>query len=374
MDGSLSLADRVLARTQGALAAAAIGLPPSLLRRCAGAPVRRDGLALDPEAQLFLRLHGLTPAPPLSEQSPAQARRRMTRDTLSVRGALPQLAAIRELGIPGAAGPIPARLYEPHGGPPGGLLVYYHGGGFVVGDLDSHEATCRLLARWSGARVLAVDYRLAPEHPFPAAADDAWSAFAYAVHGDELGADPRRVAVGGDSAGGNLAAGVAQRAARDGGPAPALQLLIYPWLDLSRKRRSYELFGEGFYLTEADLDAYAHHYVARATDVTDPRCSPLLARELAGVAPAFIATAGFDPLRDEGEEYAEALLTAGTPAILRRFPGFIHAFIAAAGVSRNSRDALIEIAGATRAMFAALDAPRLATANEHSGVTARLRQ
>jgi acetyl esterase len=168
-----------------------------------------------------------------------------------------------------------------------------------------------------------------------------------------LGADPQRVGVGGDSAGGNLAAVVSQLAARDGGPAPALQLLIYPATDFSRRRRSRELFGEGFLLTNSEMDWFETNYLGvERTHARDPRASPLLAEDLSGLAPAYVVTAAFDPLRDEGEEYAEALRAAGTPVTLRRFPGFIHAFIAGAGVSRNSRDALVEIAGATRAMFA----------------------
>jgi acetyl esterase len=161
------------------------------------------------------------------------------------------------------------------------------------------------------------------------------------------------VGVGGDSAGGNLAAVVSQLAARDGGPAPALQLLIYPATDFSCRRRSRELFSEGFLLTNSEMDWFETNYLgAERTYASDPRASPLLAGDLSGLAPAYIVTAAFDPIRDEGEEYAEALRAAGTPVTLRRFPGFIHAFIAAAGVSRNARDALVEIAGATRAMFA----------------------
>jgi acetyl esterase len=145
-----------------------------------------------------------------------------------------------------------------------------------VCDLDTHDHTCRLLALAFGVRVLSVEYRLAPEHRFPAAAQDAWTAFRFAAdHAAELGADPARIAVGGDSAGGNLAAGVAQCAVRAGGPAPALQLLLYPWLDLSRKRRSYELFGQGFYLSENDLDWYAGQYLGELAHAGDPRCSPL---------------------------------------------------------------------------------------------------
>jgi acetyl esterase len=161
--------------------------------------------------------------------------------------------------------------------------------------------------------------------------------------------------VGGDSAGGNLSAVAAQLAARDGGPAPVLQLLIYPATDFSRRRRSRELFGEGFLLTNQEMDWFETNYLgAERTHATNPRASPLLADDLSGLAPAYVVTAAFDPLRDEGEEYANALAAAGTRVLLRRFPGFIHAFVAAAGVSRSARDAVVEIAGVTRAMFAGI--------------------
>ena len=189
-----------------------------------------------------------------------------------------------------------------------------------------------------------------------------------------LGADPGRVGVGGDRAGGNLAAAVSQLAARDGGPAPVLQLLIYPATDFTSRRRSRELFGEGFLLTSAEMDWFKENYLGNETDARDPRASPLLAENLSGLAPALIVTAAFDPLRDEGEDCAKALRAAGTRVTLRRFPGFIHAFIAAAGVSRACRDAVIESAGATRGMFgvstpplAGVPAPRAPATVVHGG-------
>jgi acetyl esterase len=214
--------------------------------------------------------------------------------------------------------------------------------------------------------VLAIDYRLAPENPFPAAVEDARAALRWAcAHARELGADPRRIGVAGDSAGANLAAVASQLAARDGGPAPVLQLLIYPATDCTRRRRSRELFSEGFFLTGSQMDWFEASYLGSVGDASgrDPRASPLLAEDLSGLPPAMVVTAGFDPLRDEGEDYAEALHAAGTPAMLRRFPGFVHGFIGAAGVSRACRDAVVEIAGATRAMFAE-SRPEAARASE----------
>jgi acetyl esterase len=198
-----------------------------------------------------------------------------------------------------------------------------------------------------------VDYRLAPEHPFPAAVEDGLAALGWAAeHAAGLGADPGRVAVAGDSAGGNVAAVAAWQAVRDGGPAPAAQALVYPATDLARRWRSEELFGGGFLLTRELMDWFAEQYVGGA-DPTDSRLSVLRADGLGGVAPALVVTAGFDPLRDEGEAYAEALRAAGVaPVVLRRFPGLVHGFCNAIGTSRAAREALIEVAGALRALLA----------------------
>jgi acetyl esterase len=353
MDGSLSPAQTALGRAQGAFLRALLGLPAPLIRALAGRPLTCDGQRLDPEAQLSLRLMALNRSAELKTLTPPAARRRVARDTLSVGGRAPPVSAVESVSITGGEQPLRGRLYDPGTATGSGLLVYFHGGGFVVCDLDTHDHTCRLLALASGARVLSVDYRLAPEHRFPAAAQDAWTAFAFAAdRAAQLGADPARLAVGGDSAGGNLAAGVAQHAVRAGGPAPALQLLLYPWLDLSRKRRSYALFGQGFYLSEDDLDWYTGQYLDDCAHAGDPRCSPLLATELAGVAPAFIATAGFDPLRDEGEEYAMRLRAAGVPAALQRHAGLFHGFANAVGVGRAGREAVLAAGGALRLALA----------------------
>jgi acetyl esterase len=343
----MTASDRVVAWIQGAITRGLLALPARVVRALAGRPLVRDEQRLEPEAQLMLRLMALSRPPELKRLTPAQGRRRVARDTRTVGGRGPRMASVRPVKIAGGEQPLEARLYNP--GEDGGLLVYFHGGGFVVGDLDTHDPTCRFLAHAAGVRVLAVDYRLGPEHRFPAAADDAWVAFTVAAErAAELGASADRLVVAGDSAGGNLAAGVAQRVARSGGPTPRLQLLFYPWLDLSRKRRSYRLFGEGFYLTEDDLDWYASHYVGEPADVHDPRCSPLLADDVAGVAPAFIATAGFDPLRDEGEEYAARLREAGVPAAVHRQAGLFHGFVNAVGVGRSGREAVLAAAGAVR--------------------------
>ena len=255
----------------------------------------------------------------------------------------------------GADGPLHARLYVPtEENGRSDLLVYFHGGGFVVCDLDTHDNLCRLLARESGVRVLSVDYRLAPEHRFPAAFGDAIAAFQDAsARADQLAGPGARVAVGGDSAGGNLAVGVCLAALSGSGPAPAFQVLFYPWLDLSRKRPAHTHFGSGYLLTEANLDWYAANYLEDPAQAQDVRCSPLLAERLEGLSPAYLASAGFDPLRDDGEEYVRRLHEAGVPAALRRYPGSIHGFANLLGVGRLGRDPVLEAAGALRVGLAA---------------------
>jgi acetyl esterase len=331
-------------------------LPPAAQVRLSGKPpVCIDGNVLAPEAQLTLALLARRGGMSADMPSAEEARRERRRLAAVFAGKPEPVGAVAELQIEAEA-PLRARHYAPlESGRVDPLLVFFHGGGFTYGDLDTHDGVCRLLCLHAGAHVLAIDYRLAPEHPFPAAVEDARVALSWASeHAHELGADPGSIGVGGDSAGGNLAAVAAQLAARDGGPAPVLQLLIYPATDSTRQRRSRELFGEGFFLTSSQMDWFESNYLGSPGDANgqDPRASPLLAKDLSGLAPAIVVTAGFDPLRDEGEDYAEALRAAGTPALLRRFPGFVHGFIGAAGVNRACRDALVEIAGATRAMFA----------------------
>ncbi len=342
---ALSAADRARAGAAKALFA----LPPAAQRRIAGGrPVVRDGLTLDPEVQLALFLLEQEGAPPLEQLTPAEGRAQISHDAALFAGTKIPVAEVGELTVAGAAGPLRARRYVPEGhAAPGPLLVYFHGGGWVVGDLDTHDQTCRLLARHAGAVVVAVDYRLAPEHPFPAAVDDALAAFRdVAARSAELGADPARIAVGGDSAGGHLSAVTSLQAARDGGPAPAFQLLIYPAVDAAEEHRSYDLFADGFFLTRSDMRWYHRHFLPAGVDRRDPRVSPLHAADLAGVAPAYVVTAGFDPLRDEGEAYAARLRTAGVRVALRRQSGLIHGFVNMVGMGRAGRAATLEVAGA----------------------------
>ncbi len=360
------------------MARALMGLPPALQLRLSGKPpIELDGDRLAPDIQLMLALNERRGDPPLYTLTPQQARLSRRRQAAIYAGPPAAVAAVTDLEID-AEVRLPARHYAPaERGGPHPLLVYYHGGGFVFGDLDTHDGVCRMLCRHAGAHVLAVDYRLAPEHPFPAPVEDARAALAWAYENAErLGADPGLVGVGGDSAGGNLSAVVSQLAARDGGPAPVMQLLIYPVTDLTRRTRSRDLFADGFLLTDPEMDWFESNYLGSERSVaSDPRVSLLVAEDLSGLAPALVATAAFDPLRDEGEAYAEALRAAGTEVALRRFPGFIHAFVNLGGISRGCRDALAEIGGSARAMFAAAAARRdagesLAPSGSRSGASA----
>ena len=295
----------------------------------AGRTVTVDGNTLDTTVQLMLagqKLVGIDGG----TNNVAAARAQLRYLSGGFRQAIP-VAAVRDLTVTGGDGEIPARHYVPPtstADTAAPLLVFFHGGGFVIGDLDSHDDLCRLICRDAGVHVLSVDYRLAPEHKAPAAADDGFAAYRWArEHAAELGADPDRVAVGGDSAGGNIAAVVAQRARAEGVPQPALQLLIYPWTNPSGETRSQTLFASGYFLTKADIEWFADKYVTGASvQITDPVVSPLLADDLSGLAPALVLTGGFDPLRDEGVAYAEALRAAGVAVDLRQAGALIHGF------------------------------------------------
>jgi len=332
-------------RTLPIAARGLLALPAPVQRTLAGRPPAHAA-GLEPDAWLVARLAERESVPP-GALPVDQARRRfaMVLAPLSIRPRLPLTAGERT--VAGAVGPLPARLYVPHGAEtPGPLLVYFHGGGWVEGSAATHEPSCRLLAHLAGVRVLSVDYRLAPEHPFPAAADDALAAYRdVRARAAELGADPARIAVGGDSAGGNLAA-VTALALRGAADAPAFQLLIYPGLDMTRKRASRLRFGEGFVLTEENMTWYEDQYVPDRDRRDDPRVSPMVAPDLAGVAPAHVATALADPLRDEGEEYAARLRAAGVPVAVYRHPQ-IHGFFNLTAM-RSGLRGLTLIAGALR--------------------------
>lgn len=316
-----------------------------------GRAVTIDGKTLDPTLRLTLAAQRAMGVNGLVVGDDAVASRAQLRETTAGLGGGDIHVDVRDIVLPGPAGDIAARHYRPTGDGAKPLLVFYHGGGFVIGDLDSHDAICRLTCRDGDIAVLSVDYRLAPEHPAPAALDDALAAFRWAHdHAAELGGIAGRVAVGGDSAGGNLAAAVALRARDDGGPAPVLQWLIYPVTDCTARTRSRTLYGDGFLLTKHDIDWFTDQYLGRSQlDPTDPLVSPLLAGDLSGLPPALVAVAGFDPLQDEGEAFAAALREAGVVVDLRQMPSLTHAFINLFPLGGGSATATSELISALRA-------------------------
>jgi len=310
---------------------------------------------VDPAIGSMLQALADMGAPSLATGDVAGARQRFSFMTTGLRdpATMARVASTEDIAVPGAAAPVRARVYRPEGRPQAlPTLVFFHGGGFVIGDIDSHDDQARLLCARADVVVLSVDYRLAPEAKAPAAARDCWAATQWAVeHVAELGGDPARVAVGGDSAGGNLAALVAI-AARDAGVALAAQLLLYPSVDFNPDADypSRTDNGDGYFLTAEDMLWFAGHYLPEGGDPADPSFSPAYA-DLTGVAPAIIATAEFDPLRDEGEAYAGALEKAGVPVVLRRYDAMVHGFFGFGLLSPAAAEAVEEICAELASML-----------------------
>ncbi len=283
-------------------------------------------MPVKPEVQQFLDLIASLPGPPPTELSPDE-----NRTGFAALAATPgeDVASTTDQVVEGSGGSFGVRVYRPLGTTPDEtlpVLVWFHGGGFVIGDLETAHSQCCALANEARVAVVSVDYRLAPEHPFPAAVDDAFDAVAWvADHAAELHVDAGRVAVGGDSAGGNLAAVVSQMAKAAGGPSIAFQLLVYPVTDLAMRHPSHAENGEGYFLTHDMMVWFTHQYLG-GRDISNPRVSPLLAADLSGLPPALVITAEFDPLRDEGEEYAAKLAQAGGTVEQVRYDGEIHGF------------------------------------------------
>jgi acetyl esterase/lipase len=330
----------------------ACGLSPRVMRRLIGPPPRLDGQELAPDIQMMLALAKATGEISLVEgRTVEQARTESREGARVVTGPPRPMARVESVTIPGPGGELPARLYVALGTPrpPQPLLVYFHGGGWVVGDLDTHDGLCRFLAAHSGCRVLSVDYRRAPEHPFPAPLEDAVAAFTWAhENAVELGADPTRIAVGGDSAGGNLSTALCLQL-RDGGvPLPAMQLLLYPVTDVVGGQQSRDTFAEGFFLTRDDMEWFESHYIPDGIDDDEPRASMMRAPDVSGLPPAYVATAGFDPLRDEGEIYAKRMREAGVQVVLQRHPGLIHGFANFTSICPSAHTAMLEVAGVLR--------------------------
>ena len=309
-------------------------------------------MALDPQAKAVIEAAAKAGRPAYHQLAPKDARQ-LFRETRPLSTPTPpELGSVRNLNADGPQGQIPLRVYRLAGGAastPLPVYVYFHGGGWVIGDLETHDVICRQLTAASEACVISVDYRLAPEHKFPAAVDDAWAATRWIVaNAGALGVDSTRLAVGGDSAGGNLAAVVALMARDAGGPAIALQVLIYPVTDLGAESTSYDALGEGYQLTRESMRWFRAHYLGAPSDGGDWRASPLRAKSLAGLPPALIVTAGFDPLRDEGEAYAARLREAGVLVDYVCFGGMIHGFAAMGKVLGTAHRAVALIGGALR--------------------------
>ncbi len=309
-------------------------------------------MPLDPQAKAVLDQFASMGGPQLHEMSVAQARE-LILGMVALGGEPESIVRIENRTVPGPAGQIPVRIYTPVGTAPFPVLVYFHGGGWVIGNLDTHDGICRSLANRVGCLVVSVDYRLAPEHTFPAAPEDCYAATRWlAEHAGSLGGDKGRIAVGGDSAGGNLAAVVALMARDRGGPKLAFQLLVYPATDTDFETRSYRENSEGYFLTRADMVWFWNHYAPRDEDRRNPYAAPLRAASLRGLPPALVITAEFDPLCDDGNAYAARLREDGVPVRLSQQDGLIHGFFQMGAVIDRGRASVDEGSRALKDAFA----------------------
>lgn len=334
-------------------------LPEPVQRAIAGRPIEVDGRRLALTAQVLIRVAKLAPFDvPHRGGSIGKVRRELDQAGLLAGATAGAEVKTRDVVVPGPGGPLRTRIYEPDGfTAPAPSLVYFHGGGFVLGSIDTHDGACRILAKESGVQVISVNYRLAPEHPFPAAPQDAVAAFRYvAEHAGEFGVDRARLAVGGDSSGANLAAVVSHAATRGEGPLPAFTLLIAPATDADGGSPSHRKFASGFRLDRDEWQWYRTSYITDPAEYTDPRASVLHDDSVGGLPPTYIATCGFDLLRDEGEAYAKKLEDAGVPVIFRCHGGQLHGYVNRAGFDPDALSALVHDAGVLRAGVA-LSAP-----------------
>ncbi len=291
--------------------------------------------------------------PPLSTMAPEVIRQAIAMQLEATAEEKEPVAKVEDRTIPGLAGEIPVRIYTPEGSGPFPVLVFFHGGGWVICNLDTHDGSCRNLAKGAGCVVVSVDYRLAPEHKFPAAVEDCYAATKWvAEHAAEINGDPGRIAIGGDSAGGNLTAVVAQLARDQGGPRLVFQLMIYPATQFGAQTTSMKENSEGYFLTKADMDWFEGHYLNSKEDRLNPLASPMLAKDLSGLPPALIITAEYDPLRDEGEQYGQKLREAGVLVTISRYDGMIHGFFGMTGIIDKAHDAVAEASQALRKAFA----------------------
>lgn len=308
---------------------------------------------LEIQARQFLDDYAALGEPPIETLEPAEVRASLLRMRAAGGPPVEPVAAVSDRTIPGPHGAIPVRIYTPAGAAPFGVLVFFHGGGWVLGDLESVDGLVRALVNRAGCIVVSVDYRLAPEHPFPLPFDDAYAATSWvAENAAAFGGDPRRVAVGGDSAGGNLAAATALAARDRNGPPIVHQLLIYPVTDCDFTRPSYAELADGYFLTTAGMRWFWGHYLREAADARDPYAAPLRAPRLHGLPSATIVIAGYDPLRDEGEAYGLRLRDEGVPVEMQRYPGMLHGFLTVGAFDRAA-EAIAACANALRVAFGA---------------------
>jgi acetyl esterase len=305
-------------------------------------------MPLDPQVQAFLDLLSAAGGAPPHELPLDEARRQMEASVMAL-GPPPEIASVEDRRIPGPEGEIPIRIFRnnPTGPAPG--VVYFHGGGWVLGSINTHDKLCRELAKEAGAVVVSVDYRRAPEHMYPAAAEDAYAATCWvAEHAKELGMDPDRLSVAGDSAGGNLAAAACLMIRDRGGRPPSLQVLVYPITDFNLDTPSYLENAEGYYLTRDSMAWFWRQYLSDPADGEKPYASPLRAADLSSLPPALVLTARYDPLRDEGRAYAERLSQAGVAVDLVEYDGLIHGFLRRTDAFDKAKDALRRIAKAIK--------------------------
>ncbi len=309
-------------------------------------------MPLDPKARAFLDQMAAMAMPPVSSLDPATYRQMSN----ALLGPAPDvaLADVVNRTLPGPSSDLPIRIYRAEPGDDQPVLVFFHGGGFVICGLDSHDSMCRVLARRANCTVISVDYRLAPEHKFPAAVDDAYAAVNWiAANAKALGIDPDRIAIGGDSAGGNLSAVTCLQLRDCAGPRLCHQLLIYPGTNFAGDTESKSRFAEGYLLSREMMDWFHMHYLPKGQALDDPRLSPLYAPDLGGLPPATVITAEFDPLRDEGEAYAKRLVEAGVPVRLARYNGVFHGFSSMVGILDQAEASLGYAASGLREAFSA---------------------
>ena len=347
----MSLALRMATRA----VVAALRMPDRVIRAIVGAPVEVEGAQMSPTAQLLITLERFVPrADPQAVPDLVVVRRDFDIVSSVLLAGVARDVQVHDTVVAGVDGPVPARVYSPPGASgPLPLLVFFHGGGFVLGSLTSHDGICRFLSRHGGVRIVSVEYALAPEHQYPAAIDDAYAAFLHVVSNPErFGGAGDAVGVGGDSAGGALSAAVAQRCVDDAVTKPAFNLMLYPAVDGMSEHRSRQLFGRGYFFDSDMVDWYRSCYSPDHVRLFEPYASPLRAPDCRGLPPTCIVTAGFDPFRDEGIEYADRLRAVAVQVTHLHRDGLVHGFASFLACDRHARRAMLDVAAELRRMAA----------------------